>query len=65
MWDSASDITLIKHKKARSLGAHGKNTVVSITKVGNIVEQCNTKRYVIKVHDRWGGGTYYNGNWYG
>ena len=54
MWDSASDITLITHKKARSLGAHGKNAVVSITKVGNIVEQCNTKRYVINVHDRWG-----------
>ena len=33
MWDSASDITLITHKKARSLGAHGKNAVVSISKL--------------------------------
>ena len=54
MWDSASDITLITHKMARSLGSHGKDTFISITKVGNVVEQCSTKRYTIKVHDRWG-----------
>ena len=54
IWDSASDATLITHKMARALGLHGQNIVVTITKVGNVVEQCSTKRYNFDIHDMWG-----------
>ena len=54
LWDSASDTTLITHRMAKSLGLQGKNVMISITKVGNVVEQCSTKQYRINIHDRWG-----------
>ena len=54
IWDSASDTTLITHRMAKLLGLRSKNVIVTITKVGNVVDQCNTKQYNINVHDKWG-----------
>ena len=51
LWDCGSDVSLITHNKAKELGLLGKDVNISITKVGNVVENMTSKEYTVPIVD--------------
>lgn len=54
LYDSGSDITLIRHARARELGIKGKDITMTIIKVGNDRETFSTKEYRVQLEDKEG-----------
>lgn len=54
LWDSGSDITLITHCLVRKLHAEGRDIIMSMVKVGNVMKRCASKEYTIKLYDNAG-----------
>lgn len=54
LYDSGSDITLIRHGIARELGIKGKDITITMIKVGNDRETFSTKEYTVQLEDKDG-----------
>ena len=51
MWDSGANVSLITHKAASLLNLKGPETKLTITKVGNQVQEFKSRRYNVPLHD--------------
>ena len=51
LYDSGADLSLITHRLAQHLGLYGRDIDLSITKVGNTVELCQSKCYKLTLLD--------------
>ena len=49
--DPCSNLSLITHDVARTLNLKGKYCVVSVTKVGNVVDTEDSKEYELHIHE--------------
>ena len=54
LYDSGADLSLITHRLAQHLGLNGRDIELSITKVGNTVELCQSKCYKLTLVDLYG-----------
>ena len=54
MYDTASTVSLILHKKAEKLGLKGIPVTLTIKGVGNIPQTAHTKQYVVPLYDKRG-----------
>ena len=54
LYDSGSDVTLIRHQRARELGIRGRNIKMTMVKVGNVKEHFSTREYILPLQDKCG-----------
>lgn len=54
LYDSGSDITLIRYERAQELGIKGKDITKTMIKIGNDQETFSTKEYAVCLEDRDG-----------
>ena len=54
LYDSGSDVTLIRHETAHELGIKGKDITMTMIKVGNDRETFSTKEYTVQLEDKHG-----------
>ena len=54
LWDPGPNMSIITHRAASKLGLRGKQVTMSVTKVGNITEDIESKEYVVPLRDQSG-----------